>query len=102
MRRESTGGREGRGRSRQLGMLMFGAFLAGLLVVGVAFLLSGQGKAPSPLASSPVAQAPSARPAQALPPPPSPPLPRLAIVVDGLGYDSSPASPLFYFPLNIH
>jgi len=98
MRQESTGGR---GRSRQLGMLMFGAFLAGLLVVGVAFLLPGQGKAPSPLAPSPLAQAPSSQPAQAIPPPASPPLPRLAIVVDDLGYDPSRDAEWLKFPVRI-
>ena len=69
-------------------MLMFGAFLAGLLVVGVAFLLPGGGNAPSPpLAPSTPAQAPQARPAQATTPPQTRPLPRLAIVVDDLGYE---------------
>lgn len=71
-------------------MLMFGAFLAGLLVVGVAFLLPGGGNAPSPpLAPQPPAQTPQARPAQAMPQTPSRPLPRLAIVVDDLGYEPS-------------
>jgi len=80
---------------------MFGAFLAGLLVVGVAFLLPGQGKAPSPLAPSPAMQAPPARPAQAAPPPASPALPRLAIVVDGLGYEPSRDAEWLKFPVKI-
>lgn len=81
-------GREGRGRFRRLGMLMIGAFLAGLLIVGAVFLLQGQGNAPSPLAPPPAAQAPH-QAAQTVPPPAAPPMPRLAIVVDGLGYEPS-------------
>jgi len=82
-------------------MLMFGAFLAGLLVVGVAFLLPGQGKAPSPLAPSPAVQAPPARPAPAVPPPASTPLPHLAIVVDDLGYEPSRDAEWLKFPVRI-
>ncbi len=81
-------GREGRGRFRRLGPLMFGAFLAGLLIVGAVFLFQGQGNAPSPLAT-PLAAQPPAPAAQAVPPPASPPPPRLAIVVDALGYEPS-------------
>lgn len=81
-------GGEGRGRFRRLGMMMLGSFLAGLLIVGAVLLLQGQGNAPSPLAPLPAAQAP-ARAVQAVPPPASPPLPRLAIVVDDLGYEPS-------------
>ena len=80
--------REGRGRIRRLGMLMFGAFLAGLLVVGAVFLFQGQGSAPSPLAPPPAAQ-PPAQAAKAVPPPATPLSPRLAIVVDSLGYEPS-------------
>jgi len=69
-------------------MLMFGAFLAGLLIVGGVLLLQDQGNAPSPLAPPPAAQ-PPAPAAQAVPPPASPPPPRLAIVVDALGYEPS-------------
>lgn len=81
-------GREGRGRIGRLGMLMFGAFLAGLLIVGAVFLFQGQGNAPSPLAPPPEAQ-PPAQSAQPVPPSATPPAPRLAIVVDGLGYEPS-------------
>lgn len=81
-------GREGRGRIGRLGMLMFGAFLAGLLIVGAVFLFQGQGNAPSPLSPPPEAQ-PPAQSAQPVPPPATPPAPRLAIVVDGLGYEPS-------------
>jgi hypothetical protein len=69
-------------------MLMFGAFLAGLLIVGAVFLFQGQGNAPSPLAPPPEAQ-PPAQSAQPVPPSATPPAPRLAIVVDGLGYEPS-------------
>jgi hypothetical protein len=68
--------------------MMFGAFLAGLLIVGAVFLFQGQGNAPSPLASPPAAQ-PPAPAEQAVPPPASPPPPLLAIVVDDLGYEPS-------------
>jgi uncharacterized protein len=81
-------GREGRGRIRRLGMLMFGAFLAGLLIVGAVFLFQGQGSAPSALSPPPEAQ-PPAQAAHAVPPPATPPPPRLAIVVDDLGYEPS-------------
>lgn len=67
---------------------MFGAFLAGLLIVGAVFLFQGQGSAPSPLAPPPEAQ-PPAQAAQVVPPPATPPPPRLAVVVDGLGYEPS-------------
>ncbi|HZW36043.1 MAG: divergent polysaccharide deacetylase family protein, partial [Deltaproteobacteria bacterium] len=93
---------EGRTRRRMLGLLMFGAFLAGLLIVGGVFLLSGPGSPPSPDVPLPAAQAPSALPAQAVPPPPaaSPP-PRLAIVVDDLGYDPSRDAEWLKFPARI-
>jgi hypothetical protein len=69
-------------------MLMFGAFLAGLLIVGAVFLFQGQGSAPSALSPPPEAQ-PPAQAAHAVPPPATPPPPRLAIVVDDLGYEPS-------------
>lgn len=79
-------GREGRGRFRPLGMLMFGAFLAGLVIVGTIFLFQGEGDAPSPLAPAPVQPQ---RETQPVPPPPPSPEPRLAVVVDDLGYEPS-------------
>lgn len=81
---------ERNGRWRRLGMLMVGAFLAGLLTVGALFLLPGQVDAPpSPVASpQPAAPAP-ARAVTAIPPPAAPLLPRLAIVVYDLGYEPS-------------
>lgn len=79
--------RERSGRWHRLGILMFGAFLAGLLTVGALFLLPGQVDAPSPV-SPPAAPAP-ARAVTAVPPPAAPLLPRLAIVVDDLGYEPS-------------
>lgn len=80
---------EGRGRARRLGLLMFGAFLAGLLAVGALFLLPGQVDAPSRIAPPSATPAPESRGIPAVPPPVSPPPPRLAIVVDGLGYEPS-------------
>lgn len=81
---------------------MFGAFLAGLLGVGGVFLLSGPGSPPSPDAPLPAAQAPPVQPARAVPPAPaaSPP-PRLAIVVDDLGYDPSRDAEWLKFPEKI-
>jgi polysaccharide deacetylase 2 family uncharacterized protein YibQ len=86
-------------------MLMFGAFLAGLLVVGAVFLLSGEGDAPSApayppasrtpqsqasqVAPPPAARTPQSQGPQGLPPPAAPVVPRLAIVVDGFGYEPS-------------
>lgn len=80
--------REGNGRFRRLGMLMSGAFLAGLLTVGALFLVPGAVDSPSPVVPPPAAIAP-ARPAEAVPPPAAPLLPRLAIVVNDLGYEPS-------------
>jgi polysaccharide deacetylase 2 family uncharacterized protein YibQ len=79
---------------------MAGAFLAGLLVVGVALLLPGQENREqgpvSPL--SPVPQAPAPQP---LPVEPPPALPRLAIVVDDLGYEPSRDAEWMKFPEKI-
>jgi polysaccharide deacetylase 2 family uncharacterized protein YibQ len=93
---------EGRTRRGWLGLLMLGAFLAGLLIVGGVFLLSGPGSPPSTDAPLPPAQAPPAATAQAVPPPPaaSPP-PRLAIVVEDLGYDPSRDAEWLKFPERI-
>ncbi|PWB63411.1 MAG: hypothetical protein C3F14_08195, partial [Deltaproteobacteria bacterium] len=93
---------EGRSRGRWLALLMFGAFLAGLLIVGGVFLLSGPGSPPSPDAPLPAAQAPQVSAARAVPPSPaaSPP-PRLAIVVDDLGYDPSRDAEWLHFPARI-
>src|SRR5512134_529594 len=90
MRRGSAVEGERNRRWRRLGMLMVGAFLAGLLTVGALFLLPGQVDAPpSPMASpQPAAPAP-AQAVTAIPPPAAPRLPRLAIVVYDLGYEPS-------------
>lgn len=65
---------------------MLGAFLAGLLAVGVAILLPGGERDPSASAArSPFSQAQSVEPAP--PPAVGPSYSRLAIVVDDLGYE---------------
>jgi polysaccharide deacetylase 2 family uncharacterized protein YibQ len=99
MKQGSPERQEYRARSRWLGLLMIGAFLAGLLVVGGVFLLSGPGSPPPPDAPLPVAQAPPVQPTQGVPPSAaaSPP-PRLAIVVDDLGYDPSRDAEWLKFP----
>lgn len=79
---------------------MSGAFLAGLLVVGVALLLPGRGireQGPaSPLSPAPQATAPQLPPVEA-----PPALPRLAIVVDDLGYEPSRDAEWMKFPEKI-
>ncbi|HEX2709421.1 MAG TPA: divergent polysaccharide deacetylase family protein [Candidatus Deferrimicrobium sp.] len=71
--------------------LVAGAFLAGLLLVGVALIRAPETERP---AGDNLANSPAAIPASAVPsdngatgPAPGPPGPRLAIVVDDLGYD---------------
>jgi polysaccharide deacetylase 2 family uncharacterized protein YibQ len=70
---------------------MVGAFLAGLLVVGVILIRAPEAERPSgdTLAGSPTAIPQTAVPPDnaAAAPAPVPPIPRLAIVVDDLGYD---------------
>jgi len=70
---------------------MVGAFLAGLLLVGIALLRAPDAERPKsgPSAISPAPLPPAPRPGDNTPaaPPPPPPSPRLAIVVDGLGYE---------------
>jgi len=70
---------------------MAGAFLAGLLLVGIALIRAPETERP---ASDNPANPPAAIPPSSVPsdngaagPAPRPPIPRLAIVVDGLGYD---------------
>ncbi len=80
------------------GVLMGGAFLAGLLAVG-AVLLSSGGDRKEPAPSSAFTPPP---PAPAGPPVPAPPVssagPRLAIVVDDLGYEPSRDAEWLKFP----
>jgi polysaccharide deacetylase 2 family uncharacterized protein YibQ len=79
---------------------MAGAFLAGLLVVGVALLLPGQGnREQGPV--SPLSPVPQATAPQPLPAEPPPALPRLAIVVDDLGYEPSRDAEWMKFPEKI-
>ncbi len=84
--RVTARGRES-GKRRRWGTLMGGAFLAGLLAMGVLLLLPGHGKREQGPASS------FAPPAILSPPAPQPagqpPASRLAIVVDDLGYEPS-------------
>src|SRR5512140_1486156 len=88
-------GGTGRGRKRWgWAALMAGAFLAGLLLVGVALVRAPETERPAGdnLANSPAAIPPSAVPsdngaAGPAPGPPGSPGPRLAILVDDLGYD---------------
>lgn len=88
---------------------MSGAFLAGLVVVGLALLLPGRGDK-EPGIESPVA--PASQPAKPQPVSPqqasprypreaSPSLPRLAIVVDDLGYEPSRDAEWMKFPERI-
>lgn len=79
---------------------MSGAFLAGLLVVGVALLLPGRGdREQAPV--SPVSPVPQATAPQPLPVAPPPALPGLAIVVDDLGYEPSRDAEWMKFPEKI-
>ncbi len=86
-------------------ILLPGAFLCGLLFVGIALLLPGRGDR-EPGIDSPVSNLPqSSRPQPA---PPAPPRPdssvrpaRLAVVVDDLGYDPSRDSEWMKFPERI-
>lgn len=80
------GGEDRTRRGVRWGALMFGAFLAGLLAVGGALLLPGKDReAATPAASSPFSPP---RSDETLPPPAAEkPSPRLAIVVDDLGYE---------------
>jgi polysaccharide deacetylase 2 family uncharacterized protein YibQ len=70
---------------------MAGAFLAGLMLVGVVLIRAPEVERPpgGNLTNSPAAIPPSSVPSDkgAVGPAPGPPGPRLAIVVDGLGYD---------------
>jgi len=70
---------------------MAGAFLAGLMLVGVVLIRAPEVERPTGgnLTNSPAAIPPSSVPSDngAVGPAPGPPGPRLAIVVDGLGYD---------------
>jgi len=79
---------------------MSGAFLAGLLAVGVALLLPGRGDreqgSVSPLSPATRATAPQPPPVEA-----PPALPRLAIVVDDLGYEPSRDAEWMKFPEKI-
>lgn len=87
----------GTGSGRKLwgwAVLMAGMFLAGLLLVGVALIRAPETERPKGdnLANSPAAIPPSVVPpdngvAGPAPGPPVPPVPRLAILVDDLGYD---------------
>lgn len=75
---------------------MVGAFLAGLLAVGIVLLLPGQGKREQGPASS---FAPPATPPQAVVPPVAQTVKsRLAIVVDDLGYEPSLDAEWLKFP----
>ncbi len=85
-------------KSWRLGMLMLGAFLAGLLAVAAALLVPGR-QTESPFSPPPPAPmklgqpaAPGSGPAPGSPPSPAPapaasPGSRLAVIVDDLGYD---------------
>lgn len=91
--------RDGR-KGWRWGVLMSGAFLAGLLAVGVALLLPGRGDreqgSVSPLSPATRATAPQPPPVEA-----PPALPRLAIVVDDLGYEPSRDAEWMKFPEKI-
>ena len=85
---------------------MSGAFLSGLLAVGVALLLPGQGDKEPGSAVSPLAPVPQPAAQQAAAPQPAPAeapiaLPRLAIVVDDLGYEPSRDAEWMKFPEKI-
>lgn len=81
-----AGGREG-SRRRRWGALMGGAFLAGLLAMGLLLLLPGHGnkgqEPASPFAPPAILSPAGPQPAG------QPPASRLAIVVDDLGYEPS-------------
>ena len=88
----TAAGGTGSGRKRWgWAALMAGAFLAGLLLVGVVLIRAPEVERPTGgnLANSPAAIPPSSVPSDngAVGPAPGPPGPRLAIVVDDLGYD---------------
>src|SRR3989304_4461210 len=104
----------GRGKVWWWGPLMLGAFLAGLLATGIVILMPGgesstgttvssaQGEPAAP--NEEIAQTGPARPRGALPvgmPREEGPTPRLAIVVDGCGYDPTRDAEWLKFPEKI-
>jgi len=84
---------------------MVGAFLAGLLLVGIAVLRAPDVERPKsgPPATSPAPLPPAPRPGDNTPAatPPAPPSPRIAIVVDGLGYEPVKDAEWLDFPERI-
>jgi polysaccharide deacetylase 2 family uncharacterized protein YibQ len=111
MKRRRGARRKGEaGRKRRWWPLMFCAFLAGLLTVGVAVLMPGGENRNGKSASLKGLSAPTVGPgesAQAVSPPPRDslpvevPTPRLAIVVDGCGYDPTGDAEWLKFPEKI-
>lgn len=95
MRQGLAAERKGRKQWRW-GLLMGGAFLAGLLSVGAALLSSGGGGKEPASAFTPPPPAPAGPPVPA--PPISTPGPRLAIVVDDLGYEPTRDAEWLKFP----
>src|SRR3972149_1359764 len=104
----------GRGKVWWWGPLMLGAFLAGLLATGLVILMPGGGSSPAPPVSpaqgepaapnEEIAQTGPATARESLPVGMSReegPTPRLAIVVDGCGYDPTRDAEWLKFPEKI-
>lgn len=86
--KKDAAGAAGRGRKRRgWGTLMAGAFLSGLALVGIALFWPQRDDRPAPAASSFAPPAPKPSEAPVGNPASAPRGPRLAIVVDDLGYE---------------
>jgi polysaccharide deacetylase 2 family uncharacterized protein YibQ len=107
LRKRGRGGRRDPGRKWRWGPLMLCAFLAGFITIGVAVLMPGgesrdreeppsQGEPEAPPPVSPGTTQPSTKAVSA-----GVPIPRLAIVVDDNGYDTTRDAEWLKFPEKI-